>query len=344
MIRRLDDIDEISRLDASKMLEAINDSPDQLQDCDKYEVALKRSKFSNLVLMGMGGSASAADVVHNWLRTRIEIPSIVLRDPSLPGFVGPETIFVVISYSGNTTETLNAARAAKRRGSTIIGIGTGGRLASFCNNYRRPFVTVPQTVAPRAALPQLIAALGTTLERLGIVRNIVKEMVDSGTELTSLRKRLVAEVPTDKNLAKQLALRLQRHFMMIYALERMSSVARRFKNQLAENSKLLSKYDILPEAGHNEVEAWRKPGLNVLPVILRDSRESQNERRLVHAFESTITSASGTRPVNVRVPARNSLGRLVAPIFLLDYVSVYLALLRGVDPTPTELISKYKRS
>ena len=342
MNRRLDHTDELSRLDASKMLEAINNFPDQLRD--KYELALNRSRFSNLVLMGMGGSASAADVVHNWLRTRIEIPSIVLRDSLLPGFVGPETIFVAISYSGNTIETLNAARAAKRRGSAIIGIGTGGRLASFCNNYGRPFVTVPQTVAPRAALPQLIAALGTTLERLGIIRNIVKEIVESGTELTKLRKRLVAEEPTDRNPAKQLAIRLQHHFIIVYALERMSSVARRFKNQLAENSKLVSKYDILPEAGHNEVEAWRKPGLNILPVIIRDSKESQYESRLVHAFESTITSASGTRPVNVRIRSANSLGRLVAPIFFLDYVSVYLALLRGVDPTPTELISRYKRS
>lgn len=342
MVLRLDDLSLLARLDASKMLEAIREAPDRLRECDSYDIRLRKYRFSNMVLMGMGGSASAADVVTNWLETKIRIPTMVVRQPTLPGFIGPKTVFVAISYSGNTEETLTAFHSARRRGSTIIGIGTGGRLGALCNNYNLPFVTVPETVAPRAALPQLVAALGATLEKLGIASNVVRQIVESGVELKRLTSRLVPESSIRSNSAKRLALKLDQKFVLIYSIERMSSVARRFKNQLAENSKIISKYDSLPEAGHNEVESWRSPDRHVLPFFVRDPLESLSEKKLIGAFQSTIRYASGISPVNLRMSARTSLGRFLGPILFLDYVSVYMAFLRGIDPTPTEMIARYK--
>jgi glucose/mannose-6-phosphate isomerase len=122
----------------------------------------------------------------------------------------------------------------------------------------------------------------------------------------------------------------------------MSSVARRFKNQLAENSKLLAKYDLLPEGGHNEVEAWHE-GDNLLPVIIRDAQETAVERSILRAFRTTISSASRCHPLEVSVAARGNLSKLLSPILLLDYVSVYLAMLRRIDPTPNTLINEYKK-
>ncbi len=129
----------------------------------------------------------------------------------------------------------------------------------------------------------------------------------------------------------------------IYAFQRMSSVARRFKNQLAENSKVVAKYELLPEAAHNEVESWRSPDQSYLPLFIRDSQETAEEEMLARAFKLTIAGAGKTRPLEVRLRAETELGRLLAPILFLDYVSCYLALLRKVDPSPTLRIREYKR-
>ena len=123
----------------------------------------------------------------------------------------------------------------------------------------------------------------------------------------------------------------------------MSSVARRFKNQLNENSKVPAKHDLLPESGHNEVEGWRDVK-NLIPVFIRDTIESQTEARIIEGFKRTITKASGTRALDVRVRTRSKLGRLLGPILFLDYVSIYLAFLRGIDPTPTPLIKEFRNN
>lgn len=344
MVLMLDDPDTVSRYDPSKMLEAVADFPEQVLDCEKYDVDIRKSQYSNLVFLGMGGSASSGDVVHNWLGNRIRIPSLVVRDYSLPGFIDRKSLVIAISYSGNTAETLTAVRDAIRRKARVIGIGTGGSLQSLLFDQSLPFVTVPSTVAPRAALPQLVAAIIYVLGKLDESRKLVAETLETGGELQRLRHRFVTETPTEQNPAKRLANILYHSgFIVTYALEKMSPVARRFKNQLSENSKILSKWAVLPEAAHNEVEAWNTPHMNALPLILRDSTESRKEAHLVKAFESTIKSGSQVDPVNVRIPARNSLARLLAPIFFLDFVSVYLAILRKTDPTPNRMIDQYKK-
>lgn len=338
----LDDLESVAQLDSSDMLGALGRFPDPLED-SKAGIRLKagRSDFRNLVLMGMGGSASAGDFVLDWLRSDLKIPSTVQREPTLPTFVSPRTLFVAISYSGETFETLAAFRAAAKRGAALAGIGTGGTLAKVCSQNKAPFVVVPKSVAPRAALSQLIIAVADVLENVSIVPSTYRERKETFRELKSLRKRVEVAASTDQNPAKRLASQLFGRLLAIYSLQRMASVARRFKNQLAENSKEHSKYDSLPEACHNEIEGWQRSS-TLTPVIIRDF-ESPLEHSIVEAFRSTIRSSARVRLIDVRVPGRNRLSRLLVPTMFLDYVSTYLALVKGVDPTPTELIAKYRR-
>ncbi len=318
----LDNLDLVAKIDRSDMIGAVNHFPDAFKrrtDEMAGELRGGRSGIRSLVLMGMGGSASAGDVVLDWLRDELKIPALVHREPGLPGFVNHGTLFVGISYSGNTSETLN-----------------------LCSQLGAPFLEVELALAPRAALGQLIVAAASVLENLGLVRSAVREMSEVGAELTGLSRQFRVQTPLEKNPAKRLATNLLDHFIVLYSLQRMSSVARRFKNQLAENSKELAKYDILPEACHNGMEAWRGSTRSMLPVILRDGDESAFERSIVEAFKSTISSVAKAHPMDVRLPGRGRLARLLSPIFFLDYVSVYLAILKRIDPTPTELIEEYK--
>lgn len=341
----LDDLKLLSKIDRSNMMGAVDRFPDIfLRPRDEWNVSptKERSSFQSLILMGMGGSASAADVVLDWLKAALPIPALVHREPSLPAFVNSRTLFIALSYSGETSETLAGFREAKNRGSSLVGIGNGGSLASLCNRFNAPFIHVEPSLAPRAALGQLIVAAAITLENAGLVRSTAREISEAGGELVRLRRRCRIETSLEENPAKSLAQKLLGHLVVLYSLQRMSSVARRFKNQLAENSKVLAKYDLLPEAGHNEVEAWHDRD-NMLPVIIRDVQETAFERSIVRAFRATIGSASRSHPLDVRVAGRGKLSRLLSPIFLLDYVSVYLAMLRRTDPTPTNLINQYKK-
>src|SRR5881398_3462532 len=228
----LDNLDLVAKIDRSDMIGAVNHFPDAFKrrtDEMVGELRRGRSGIRSLVLMGMGGSASAGDVVLDWLRDELKIPALVHREPGLPGFVNHGTLFVEISYSGNTSETLNAFRAANSRRALVIGVGTGGKLSDLCSQLRAPFLEVEPALAPRAALGQLIVAAASVLENLGLVRSAVREMSEVSGELTGLRRQFRVQTPLKRNPAKRLATDLLYHFIVLYSLQRMSSVARRLR-------------------------------------------------------------------------------------------------------------------
>src|SRR5215472_16440679 len=122
----LDDLDRISRIDSYDMLGALDEfSVPLLKARTVDQSAIKRSRISTLCIMGMGGSASAGDVILDWLRPSLQVPAFVHREPDLPASINSKTLFLAISYSGNTSETLAAFRAANKKGAILAGVGTG---------------------------------------------------------------------------------------------------------------------------------------------------------------------------------------------------------------------------
>jgi len=341
----LDNLRLLSKKDPSQMLGAVDMFPDHFLFPSKAQstATQRRLRIRNAVLMGMGGSASAGDVVLDWVRDEIMIPAFVHREPHIPAWVDSKTLFVAISYSGNTLETLTAFREARKRKTRLIGIGNGGELQDLCRGHDAEYIKVEDALAPRAALGQMIVATGNALASAGLIHSTSVELRAAGKRLKQLRSSFRKESPERRNPAKRFASQLMARFPSLYALQSMASVARRFKNQLAENSKTLSKYDLIPESCHNEVEAWRRGGKTDLPIIIRDTLESAFEKSAIQAFSQTIQSESHFEPLEVRMRGRNRLSRLVEPIFFLDYVSVYLGILRGVDPTPVTRIGEYKK-
>ncbi len=341
----LDNLRQIARVDKGRMLDAIYRSADPFLDPPRFKVRrLVRSRAYNaIVLAGMGGSASAADTLMDWLRDEIVKPVMVPREAGIPKFADKNTMVVCFSYSGETWETLRSFDDAWKRRCRLAAIGSGGRLGRVCGERGVPFFQVKSGLAPRAALGEMVVAGSSALQYMGLVSGIRKRLLLAGRGMVELREKIKPEIPSSGNGAKEFALLLKDKLPVIYGFHRMSSVARRFKNQLAENSKTGAKYSLLPEACHNEVESWKNADKSLLPIIIRDSRESQQEAAVAEAFRSTIEKTGRTRPFEVRIPAKSTLGRLLSPILFLDYVSVYLALLMNVDPSPTPWIREYKR-
>jgi glucose/mannose-6-phosphate isomerase len=330
------------------MLGAVESFPEfmnsQLQVSPPTRRSSSRSVLRNIVFMGMGGSASAGDLVLDWLSNKVPVPAIVHRDPTLPRFVGSNSLFVALSYSGETGETLAAFREARKRGANLVAIGTGGKLQKLCEELEVSFVGVQPAPAPRAALGQMVVAIASVLHSRGIIQDPENEIKLAIRELGRMRNKIQRQVPLSQNPAKRLAESLKGHLPVIFSFRRMASVARRFKNQLAENSKMFAKYSLLPEAGHNEVEAWSNQRFPLSPIFIRDNSESEFERIMLESFRSTITKASRVTPTQVRLKAGTRLGGLLSPVLYLDFVSVYLAFLKGLDPNETPWIRLYRKS
>src|SRR5436853_4892306 len=206
----LDDLKLLAKIDPSNMVGAVDRFNDGfLRSRDEWDIVLKtRSSIQSVVLMGMGGSASAADVVLDWLKTALPVPALVHREPGLPAFVDARTLFIAMSYSGETSETLAAFQAAKNRGSSLVGIGHGGSLASFCYRFKAPFIRVEASLAPRAALGQLIVSAAIALENANLIRSTTREISKAAQELVRIRRRCRIETPVADNPAKSLAVKL----------------------------------------------------------------------------------------------------------------------------------------
>ncbi len=345
MAPSLDDTSAVSGVDRGDMLGAIARFPDYLSETGRFlgiVGAGRERPCDDVVLVGMGGSASAGDFLQDWLGSRMEKELVVLREPRLPRGARKRTLLVAFSYSGDTWETLAAFRKARKRGCPLTAVSSGGMLGILCKRWNVPFLRLDAGVAPRAALTQMVRAGTVALQESGAVSRSIEELAPTGDELQQLRKKVGREVPSSRNKAKLFASKLLGRVPAVYSLYRMASVARRFKNQLAENSKVLAMFGLLPEACHNEVEAWGKIGNSTCPVLIRDAVERGEEQILLDTFGEVIRDAGAPASLEVKVRGQSELGRLLAPTFFLDYVSVYLAILRGVDPSPTPQLISYK--
>ena len=345
MTHSLDDTVAISRVDRGDMLGAVARFPDYLSETGRFLGIVRAGRersYDNIALAGMGGSASAGDFLQDWLGERILTELAIFRQPKLPRSVGKGTLLIAFSYSGNTWETLEAFHMARRRGSSLVAVSSGGKLEKLCEKWDVPLLRLDTGLAPRAALTQMIRAGTVALQESGATSGSIEELARTGDELRQLRKRIGTDVSSSKNKAKLFASKLLGKVPAVYSLYRMASVARRFKNQLAENSKVLAILGLLPEACHNELEASGKTANSTRLVLIRDTVENREEQALLDTFRRVTREQGAHGSLEVKIRGQSELGRLLAPALFLDYASVYLAILRGTDPSPTPWIASYK--
>lgn len=336
---------EISRLDKSDMLGTIASLPDQLRD--GLEIGRKAwdglgdISPDEIVIAGMGGSAIGADVLRAYLVGSGKRPVFVCRDYSLPDFVGPNTLVVVSSYSGNTEEAVSCLGDAVERGTRLLCISTDGTVLDRARALNIPHAVIPSGFPPRGALGYSFAPLLALSSRIGFS----EYDPDEYEECIEVLERLIPaySVAGGGNEATGLAEKLVSRVPLIYTSNRLDTVGIRWKGQLAENSKKLAFTNVLPEMNHNEIMGWEvdddsmKPGV----IFLRWSNDSaQMSRRF--SFLGDIVREKGALLGDYEGQGRGLLSQMFSLIVLGDYVSFYLALLRGVDPTPVGTIEKLK--
>ncbi len=333
---------DVSRVDKKDMLGIITSLPEQLLfGLDQAHACELPKDLRHIFVVGMGGSGIAGDVFAAWSLDRRATDVEVVRDYRLPAYAGEGDAVLAISYSGDTEETLSAASEALGIGCTLVGVTSGGKLAGFCKENKSEVVSMPKGYPPRGAFGYLFGAV------LGLCRNVVmgdvnKEVKLAISHLEDVRKHLGPEKSIKENRAKAIALKVHGKTPIIYGSMAYSPVARRWQTEFNEMAKVLAWASCFPEADHNEIEGWGgdSRAAKFLPILLRDPDESAEMTRRLDATRTIVSKKA--KVIEVEDEGKSLLARMLSVLLLGDMTSVYLAVLRDIDPYPVPSIHRLK--
>jgi len=317
---------------------------------EAYEaaVAVELEDFgevSGIAVAGMGGSAIGSDVIAAAYDDQLGSPMVTVRGYQLPRWISSRSLVFAVSYSGNTEETLSCVEEALDRSCRVICVSTGGKLGDIAAREGLPYVEVPTSLQPRAAMGWLSVPIAACLESLGLLESVEEDVREAGVVIDQLAELYGPANPAERNPAKQLASALENRIPIIYGSELTAVAAYRWKCQINENSKALAFTHEFPELNHNEVVGWERPAERMKDfqlVYLRDAQNHpQNNKRMDITADLLADYIGDIR--EYAATGQSRLARLLSSAYLGDFVSLYLAVLYGIDPSPVERIEDLKR-
>ncbi len=348
LLEKLDDVVAIRRLDSQDQFGMVAGLPGQLFGAYAAggDVALEAGgEVGGVAVAGMGGSAIGGDVIASVYDAELPSPMVTVRGYNLPHWISNRSLVFIVSYSGNTEETNSCLHEALDRGCRVICLSTGGKVGQIAAEKNLPLITVPSSLQPRAAMGWLSVPIAACLENLGLVEAVADDVNETASVLGKCIELYGPENPAAANPAKQLAADLFERIPVIYGSEVTAVAALRWKCQINENAKALAFCNQFPELNHNEIVGWEYPAADMerfRVIYLTDEKlHPQNVKRmnvtasLLENYVGEIKRYAGTG--NCR------LARLLSSVNLGDYLSLYLAILKGIDPSPVERIENLKK-
>ena len=344
------DSQAIASVDKSNMLEGLARFPDQVKEALLIADSVERFTFlkiDNVIVAGVGASAISGDIMMSLFRDKLDVPFFVNREYDLPKWINKDTLILCLSYSGNTDETLSAFKIAYQKKCKIICVSTGGKLKELAEKRGVPFVTIPSGIQPRAATAYLLFPSIVFLKRLGLLKTSFEADIEETVAVTrELLTVINKETPEENNPAKQLAQNINGTIPQIYGWGIYAPIARRWRHQFNENSKVIARSDILPDCNHNDIVGWTanpEDSKQCSCILFRDRAEETIDMATRLNFMKALFQNTAGHVVEVTPKGRSQLAKTVALMCLGDFTSCYLAVLRGVDPTPIDIIVELKK-
>lgn len=345
----LDEPDTYTRLDPSGLRDRIAGLADQCQrawqEVQAFHLPASYGNARTIALLGVGGSAIGGDLIAGLAALDNGPQVTTCRSPHLPGWVGPDTLALVSSYSGNTEETLAMYRQAREKGAHLVALTSGGELARLARQDGTPCFTISYDGEPRSALGYSFVAPLALLCGLGLVPDKSSDLRNATRIVQDLAIGLGPDTPHAQNQAKDIAAMLQNRLPVLYGAGFLSGVARRWKTQLNENSKVWSFWEELPEASHNSIEAARlhqTVGGQVSVILLHSYFLPPRTTDRFQAVEGLLVR-EGIPYRQLDGAGESPLSHLLSTVLLGDYASYYLAMLNGRDPSPLPVIEGLKQ-
>lgn len=314
------------------------------QIADALEIAkeahlrtLDNKSFDNVVICGMGGSGIGGKMVSQWFLSQSNVPVTLVQSYSLPGFVNKETLVIGSSYSGNTEETMSVVKEAHDTGATIVGISSGGELVRFCKETGSDFIKVPGGNPPRSMLAFSVIQLVKVLSSAGVIDKEALNQIDH------CRHLLNAELLSIKQEAKKMANHIHKKQCVLYGSTELESVVVRARQQINENSKQLCWHHVIPEMNHNELVGWGG-GSNDIAVVFFESQFMGERNKLRFELSKEIISKKTNAVISIKGRGKTPIEESFYFIHIIDWASIYLADLNGVDPIEIQVIDHLKNS
>jgi glucose/mannose-6-phosphate isomerase len=335
----------VGQVDAHGQIGDILGMPEHLRD------ALWRVESANveehdspggLVVAGMGGSAIGGALARSVLGDRASRPIVLARGYALPSWTTTDTTVLCSSYSGNTEETLGVYEAAQALGARTLVTTTGGKLAEQARADGVPVIPIPGGFQPRAAVAYALVIALEVAGRCGVGERLHSEVDVAAAHA----ERLVSQWGPDGDedcLPKALARGLHGTIPQITGAGLTASIAYRWKTQINENAKAPAFHSELPELDHNEIVGWESArDLGPMSAVFLDDCDLHPRIRQRILLTQGLIASRGGRTFRVETIGETRMERLVSTVLLGDLVSFYLAILRGVDPTPVKVIDQLK--
>lgn len=319
-----------------KLIKAFPQNIDEaLNIASKVTLTSSLQHLRNVVVCGMGGSGIGGEIVGQWVADDIGVPFVCVKDYVLPYFVNDKTLLIASSYSGNTEETLAAVQDGLERGSFIIAICSGGKLAELAKEKGFPVILVPGGNPPRSAIAFSLVQLVSILEKLELVTIRYSAQLKSAIDLLNANETEIHEK------AKELATFLKGKTPIFYSTPLFEGVAVRARQQFNENAKVLCWHHVIPEMNHNELVGWSGGNATHAPVfIINQDMYERNTFRLNLSKKVMEEKCGSTHSIMSK--GSNRIEETMYLIHLIDWASWYLSELNDVDPIAIPVIDYLK--
>lgn len=316
----------------------INEFADQLQTAieigEKAQITSSNHPIQNILLSGLGGSGIGGVLTSDLLRNELAIPMNVNNDYFLPNYVNENTLLIISSYSGNTEETLQALEQGLKRGAKIVCISANGKVQQLAAEHSLDFIQIPSGKPPRGSLNLSFTQSVFVLHHLGLIS---ESPINQLKNTVSFLRSHDAEV---KAKAKELAQQITGKIPVWYADDRMFGVTMRIKQQINENSKMLSWQHVLPEMNHNELVGWTEKHDEVVAIFLRNEDDYSRTQTRMTITADVIRKYSDV--IEIWSKGDNLIEQSLYIIYLTDWVSFELAQLSGADAVEVNVIDYLK--
>jgi len=336
----------ISRVDSEDMWGLLCDFPKHWKEVmeltEGLTINIDVSKVNNICFAGMGGSAIGADLTRAYSLKSCPHPVQINRHYEIPNYINENTLFIACSFSGNTEEILSALESAMQKGAQVIGVTSGGELKKLAINHEFDYIQIPGGMPPRAALAYSFVPLFRIFQTLGYLDE-TDEVLD---DTYALLKDGVSSFEDIKgNDALSLAEELDGSLPLIYSdALMMEPVNLRWRGQIEENSKMLAYGNLIPEMNHNEIVGWEHIAHltgRLTVVILQDKEDNLRVKKRMEIVKELVMDQA-LSVIEISTIGKTRLERLFSLVQLADWVSIYLALLNEIDPTPIAKIDILK--
>jgi glucose/mannose-6-phosphate isomerase len=335
------------------MMKSVLGLPQQIKDScrETGSVVIPETykRCRNILAIGMGGSGIPGDFLISLFGKQCRVPIAVHKDYQLPRDVNEETLVLAVSYSGTTEETLDGYKTAGDKGAKVFGISSGDKLLDQLRKAQLPCYVPPPKLTTRECFGYLLFSMIQVLQKLGFIPDQKEEIEATLSLLQQAATLWGPNNPENQNEAKKIArLLFDRQHIVLYGSNGITdAVALRWKQQIYENSKIRTvQYETLPDATHNQLAAIANPDdtqeQKLCAVFLRNKAEAPQLAKRIDALRTVLQSRKIDVVENWPLDAR-LMPSIITQNNLGDFVSMYLAVLNGQDPTPTKAMSLLKQ-